>query len=479
MKKYSLFLLYLLWSSTSIYATNLTISNIEFQLTNDTIIPPKVKLNISWDNAWHTAKNHDGVWLFIKFDTKSGWYRHAKVAKTGHRVIYNPKNIAANFEAADNQAGVFIAPNQNIRGRVDWTIEVLLDRTSIEKVKFWEAQCKIYGIEMVHIPNGGFTLGDPSEEARKHYSFYQSKGAGQAGDLYKLTKEDQTIEVGEASGKLYYQSERTIYHGDQKGPIPVTFPKGVQAFYCMKYELSQGQYAAFLNSISSGQTYHRANFGGKDYYKNRGSIYFDRQTEVYIAESPNRPCNYITWDDAMAYADWAGLRPMTEFEFTKACRGPEPPKANQYPWGTTNKLSLQRGVNLANELVMFNDMTEAELTDQNRAIFGASYYWVMDLAGSLWEKVVTIGDEKGRAFTGKHGDGRITGLGFANVPDWPKGFDEGGYGYRGGGYYYHGRNYHGFNPHSPIAFRPFGAWAGGNRSIAYSTRFVHTSTNKN
>ncbi len=62
-----------------------------------------------------------------------------------------------------------------------------------------------------------------------------------------------------------------------------------------------------------------------------------------------------------------------------------------------------------------------------------------------------------------------------DTTSWPKGFDEGGYGYRGGGYYTHGRNYHGFNPHSPIAYRRYGAWSGGNRFIAYSTRFVRTA----
>ena len=333
----------------------------------------------------------------------------------------------------------------------------------------------VYGIEMVYIPKGVFTLGDPSEEAEKHQAFYQSKGNGKKGGLFRITSENKPIEVGLEIEKLYYSVENAEYQGDQKGPIPSTFPKGFQAFYCMKYELTQGQYANFLNSISNDQTYHRANFGGRDYYKNRGSIYFDRQKELYLARNPNRPCNFITWDDAMAFADWAGLRPMTEFEFTKACRGPETPAPGQYPWGTTSKAKLQRGINRNNDLVMFNGMKENQLNDQNRAIFGTSYYWVMDLAGSLWEKVVTIGDEKGRAFIGNHGDERINGYGDANEDDWPKGLDQGGYGYRGGGYYYHGRNYHGFNPHSPIAFRPFGAWSGGNRSIAYSTRFVRTA----
>lgn len=471
-----LLLIFLATTLNHSYATNLRISNVEFQISRDTTFTPRVKLTIQWDNAWHNAKNHDGAWVFIKFDLPNGGYRHAKIAKTGHQVVDNPHDIAVQFETGDNQAGIFIAPDQTHRGKVNWTVEVMIDNSTFQKMNVGRARCRAYAIEMVYIPEGAFSLGDPGEGAMKHQAFYQAKGDGAYGGSYSITAEKQIIEVGEAKGALYYMVNEKEYQGDQKGPVPANFPKGFQAFYCMKYELTQGQYAIFLNSIRDNQTYSRANFNGRDYYKNRGSIYFDRTTATYHAESPNRPCNYITWDDAMTYADWAGLRPMTELEFTKACRGPATPAAKQYPWGTTSKGRLQRGVNPANdELEMFNGMEEAQLTDANKDVFGASYYWVMDLAGSLWEKVVTIGDEKGRAFVGNHGDGNISWYGFANEEGWPKGVDEGGYGYRGGGYYYHGRNYHGFNPHSPIAWRRFGSWAGGERSIAYSTRFVRTS----
>ena len=99
----------------------------------------------------------------------------------------------------------------------------------------------------------------------------------------------------------------------------------------------------------------------------------------------------------------------------------------------------------------------------------------MDLAGSLGEKCVSIGHPIGRAYTGSHGDGVLSADGMVN-PDWPKGIkEEGGYGYRGGGYYEHGKTYSAYNPHSPIAYRPYAAWSGGKRSIAYSQRYVRTA----
>jgi formylglycine-generating enzyme required for sulfatase activity len=209
------------------------------------------------------------------------------------------------------------------------------------------------------------------------------------------------------------------------------------------------------------------------YYEQRGSIFFDGSK--YVAKFPNRPCNFISWDDAMAYADWACLRPMTELEFTKAARGIENPLPNALPWGTNSKEKVQRIVDEKGDLVFANGVNESGLNDNNREIFGASYYWVMDLAGSLWERVITIGDEKGRNFTGLHGDGQLSGYGSANVANWPAGIEEaGGFGFRGGGFYTHDRSYHEFNPYSPVSYRMYGSWSGGGRVEAYGSRFVKT-----
>lgn len=167
---------------------------------------------------------------------------------------------------------------------------------------------------------------------------------------------------------------------------------------------------------------------------------------------------------------------MTELEFEKACRGPSQPIPHEFPWNTNNKDKLQRVVHTNDELQLLNNLQESELNDSNRDQFGASYYWVMDLAGSLWERCVTIGDSVGRSFKGTHGDGMLAPHGFASNADWPKGSTEtAGFGFRGGGYYEHHMQYGGFNPHSPIGYRNFGSWPGGARSLAYGSRFVRTA----
>ena len=44
----------------------------------------------------------------------------------------------------------------------------------------------------------------------------------------------------------------------------------------------------------------------------------------------------LSWPDLCAYADWAALRPMTELEYEKACRGPNNPVLGEYAWGNTS-----------------------------------------------------------------------------------------------------------------------------------------------
>ncbi len=59
----------------------------------------------------------------------------------------------------------------------------------------------------------------------------------------------------------------------------------------MKYEITQGQYAAFLNTLSDDDTFERFSFGGRTYFKKRGTIRLEE--DRYVAGSPQRPLNFF------------------------------------------------------------------------------------------------------------------------------------------------------------------------------------------
>jgi formylglycine-generating enzyme required for sulfatase activity len=425
-----------------------------------------IAVDVQWQNGWRNARNHDAVWLFVKTGRAGTPWRHVRVATDGH-VVETANGVRGAVVVPDDRAGVFVVPASDHRGVVKWQVRLAVDRrdTLLEDVR-------VFGFEMVSIPEGGFTLGDPDPVALDFNAVYRSDARGEPDGLFHVGSED-AIDVGPRAGALFYRTRLPQYEGDRLGPIPAAFPKGVAPFYIMKYEITQGDYAAFLNTVSGQAAAFRAIHGGRDYAAGRGTIRLDGTT--YVAASPNRPANWISWNDGLAFADWAGLRPMTEFEFTKACRGPSTPIAREFPWGTATAARLKRVMGPDDDLVTRGDADEASLTDATRDVLGASYYWVMDLAGSVWERVISFGHPRGRAFRGTHGDGRLAEYGDATNEDWPLGdADAGGYGYRGGGYYERGMQPREFNPYSPIAYRRYGSWGGGPRSIAYGFRAVRT-----
>lgn len=462
----------LLWAPV-LLATDLSIENIRAVYRPD-VSPDEAKVifDIHWKNSWRNAKNHDAIWVFFKLD--GSYNNHSKIKPNGHRVLLNRITGAPvpQLEVSPDSLGFFIYPSGNYRGDMNLKLEISLDQGRPFDGRRLQGNFKVHGIEMVFIPEGSFTLGNPDEPAIEKAAFYRSDAAGNPAGPFAIHSE-AAVPVGPNAEELYYWSENALYNGDQQGPIPADFPKGYRSFYIMKYELTQGQYAAFLNHLPEGWTYVRSPIGGRNYYDHRGGIRL--VNGAYVADNPHRPMNYVSFTDGLAFADWAALRPITELEYEKAARGPGTPLPGEFVWGTDNYDQLERYVHADSELILANGRRESELTDATRAVFGASYYWVMDLSGSVWEKVITVGNPVGRRFQGTHGDGNLQ-FGYATNADWPSSDDEvGGFGYRGGGYYEIGRKYDDFNPHSPIGYRYYGAWSGGPRSIAYGFRGGRTA----
>ena len=138
---------------------------------------------------------------------------------------------------------------------------------------------------------------------------------------------------------------------------------------------------------------------------------------------------------------------MSELEFEKACRGPLNPAAGEYAWGTATYtvISGLQGADgsgeeyyTAGNLICSGSAPGGPVrvgifarAGSTREQAGASYWGIMELSGNLWERLVSIGNAAGRAFTGLHGNGVLAAGGDADTAYWP-GADASGAGDRGG-----------------------------------------------
>jgi hypothetical protein len=402
-----------------------------------------VQFDIGWSNSWRSAVNWDAAWVFVKFQAPgSNNWQHATLSTNN---ADHMAGAGGTIDATADGAGVFIYRTDTATGGVNFSRMRVKWNYGASGYAFANGDpvnVSVHAIEMVYIPTNAFYLGSGGTEVSH---FYQYTDGVQTTTPY-LVSSETAITVGQSAGNLWYDS--STYGGDRGNPIPAAFPKGYAAFYCMKYEISQGQYVDFLNKLTGGQCSNRYSSSSTG---NRYTI--SGSYTNYTCTAPDRACNWLSWADGCAYAAWAGLRPMTELEYEKACRGPAVPVSNEYAWGSTaiTQLTAEAGVpNSGSETV--STLAGANCNYGNGALqgptrvgifatasssrqsAGAGYYGVMELSGDLWERCVTVGSSNGRLFTGSNGSGVLNASGNATNTDWYT--DATGAGFRGGSWYH-------------------------------------------
>jgi hypothetical protein len=97
----------------------------------------------------------------------------------------------------------------------------------------------------------------------------------------------------------------------------------------------------------------------------------DRE-RIWVPGKEDHPVCSISWDDAVAYAKWAGMQLPTEEQWEKAARGTD---GREYPWG--------------NEWQQYCNTMEAGIIDTTPvgyySPFGDSPYGCVDMSGNVWE----------------------------------------------------------------------------------------------
>lgn len=427
MKKINLFLITFLLVSVSGFANNIQLANVLLNGQNTGSQYSLVNFDVSWENSWRTITNeanYDGAWIFVKFRKKSSnAWQHATIAATGAVV---PANSV--IQTSLDGKGVWIyrsLPGSDFTGNVNYTGAKIRWNYGVDGVLNTDSvEIRVFALEMVYVPQGKFNLGSGGTETNRFVE-------GSTANSYSVVSES-AITVANTAGNLYYSSSNGI-GGDLGGPIPANYPKGFNAFWLMKYECSQQQYVDFLNNLDIARANNRY-----------ASIYTGTHPNL-VAPFPERAAHAFSITDELAFADWAGMRPFTELEYEKACRGyNQVAVPNEYPWGNTSITATTSTTNsgLANETAVngnanYNNSTAIPLrcgiyatNSSNRQQSGGTYYGIMDMGGNVMEITVSVGGPQGRTFTSSHGDGNVDVNGDGDVATWPS--NSFGYSLRGG-----------------------------------------------
>ncbi|MCX6046791.1 MAG: SUMF1/EgtB/PvdO family nonheme iron enzyme [Chloroflexi bacterium] len=97
----------------------------------------------------------------------------------------------------------------------------------------------------------------------------------------------------------------------------------------------------------------------------------------------HHPVVYVSWHDALAFCDWAGVYLPSEAEWEKAARGT---RGCIYPWGDDEP----------NENLCNFDMAIGDTTPVGQYPDGSNPYGLLDMAGNVWEWTISLWGKDGR-----------------------------------------------------------------------------------
>jgi formylglycine-generating enzyme required for sulfatase activity len=481
-------------------------------LVNPQATTKDIQFTVAWNNSWcdnnaacngdaqHADANWDAVWLFAKFSkwqaSTSSWsdWAHCTLSKTAgdhHAPAGSQIKVGCSSSAAcggsDTGKGLFIYRNAAGSGNNSWAGVWLRWLFTLDGVAPADiVKVRIFGIEMVYIPQGPFTVGSGGTEDGTFTDGAWSGTNGVTASIPFIISSENTLTIAHTAGSLWGTSTSGNNSIGGAGTLPAVFPKGYGAFYIMKYDVTQGLYRDFLNLLTLTQQknhiydtppvagyytmtetttiQYRSGIRNPSPLPVSGAITFGCDLQGATAHNSVTGdgvfngttdgewvgANYLSWADLTAFADWAALRPFSELEYEKAARGPQVPVANAYAWGnatvstqtgamissgTTNETVPQGNANYAGALTQgpFRAGIFATSTSTTRTLSGASYYGVMDMSGGLWKRPVSVGEATvGRLFNGTiSGDGSLDVNGYADASTWP-GTNAVGSGFRGG-----------------------------------------------
>ena len=156
------------------------------------------------------------------------------------------------------------------------------------------------------------------------------------------------------AGEFQMGSDDKDSHGDEK-PVHAVH---LGTFYVARYPLTNAQWARFVQATGRKPPKH---------WKHG----------VYPAGKATHPVVYVSWRDARAYAEWAGLRLLSEAQWEKAVAWDAgQSRKRKWPWGDVFD---------SKKCNTYESGTGSTTPVGKYSPDGDSFYGVADMAGNVWE----------------------------------------------------------------------------------------------
>lgn len=394
------------------------------------------------DNAWYATTASDSRW-WVEFDTPKR-VRYFGVSGVSGRTSYRPATWA--FEGSKDGRSWTVLRSCT---QEEWAIiasgnsypvsnALKIDQGKVDSYKFYRIRT-VSGTVRPMLSNVSMTEVDLDSMPINAYLM----------DKQSSVSLNQTTELCADDGDTWNST------------LQANYPTGYEGFYAMKYEVSQDQYIRFLNKLqlrqqkmrTIGETLDNLQVGEYVYGTNRtlpsarnGIVLGARlNNQVVFASDLNSgddpsqdgdgqtvACNFLSPADMLAYADWTGLRPLSEFEYEKMARRPFPYNARLGEWawnsnelkdlkmpqsdmitdaGSRTESVANANVNAGNKLAGPVRVGAFAKGSTSQIAAGASFFGLMELSGNLAE-IYYNANVTGRPFQGNrreaHGNGTIT-----------------------------------------------------------------------
>lgn len=161
-----------------------------------------------------------------------------------------------------------------------------------------------------------------------------------------------TFIMGSNSGDPNHQPEHQLQVAD---------------FYIDRWPITNAEYKNFVDDTGHAVPDYHVSWCDTEGYN------WDPEQRMYPEGKADHPIVLVTWDDAMAYAAWAGKRLPTEAEWERAARGLN---GQRFPWGQ----EFAKGYCNCKEVGLRETSPVGDFSPNGDTPEG-----VVDMVGNVWE----------------------------------------------------------------------------------------------